>query len=141
MARQLTTKKTDRRILVVASLVLAAVMASLAWRELRGDLWQVAMYARERLAPQLWPHTPFESRTWSAAAVAERYVFARDLLPRLPGRTRDEIGELLGDQPKGDGWSYKLRPAGEVNLWYVLRLEFVDGRVSSARVRLAWLDP
>jgi hypothetical protein len=112
------------------------------WRSELGHYGRIVqMKWRERVLPLTWPRVRLEAEAWANTSPEERYRFARDAVNRLPGMTRDEVGRLLGDTPKGDRWLWQLKPAGEVNLWYALTVEFAGDRLSRADVALVWLDP
>jgi YD repeat-containing protein len=141
LGRQLTSSSTDRRLLVAIAVIGFGGNAYL-WRN---DLAQygriMKMKWRERVLPLTWPRHSLEAGVWASAPPGERYRYARDALQRLPGMTRTDVGQLLGETPTGDRWLWKLKPAGDVNLWYVLTVEFAGDRVSHAAVVLVWLDP
>ena len=74
------------------------------------------------LTPETWPHEPFTSEAWKAAAWDERYVYYEDLAERhlLDGATRERVIELLGtpngNRNRTDSITYLVRRR-ELNPW------------------------
>jgi len=101
--------------------------------------WQYMLH----IAPRMWPQERFSPEAWGRSAPTERYRLARDLLASgvLAGRSPGEVARLLGGREAESDVIYELRKAPEGNLWWVLHIEFSDGRVSRASTTLAWLDP
>ena len=141
LGRQLTSSRTDRRLLIAIVVVGMGGNAYLWRHDLAYYGWIMKMKWRERAVPLTWPRHTVEARVWASTPPRERYRYARDAVQRLPGMMRTDVGRLLGETPTGDRWLWKLKPAGEVNLWYALTIEFAGDRVSDADVVLVWFDP
>ncbi len=132
---------------VVASggcLVLVVVVASWQSDWPRSALHGVRLAYLSHVSPLFWPSEAFSPERWKVAPTSERYRFAKSLLSSgvLVGRTPAEVGVLLDASQKSDArWVMRLRRCGYRNLWWVLVVEFREGRVAASRRDMAWLDP
>jgi hypothetical protein len=68
-----------------------------------------------------WPRQPFSEEAWKRSSRGERYLFSKELLDLLEGRSETSVVELLG-QPDTQGSDY----AGKY-LAYVIRAESALG--------------
>ena len=120
----------------------------MGWRGVRGPS------LLPHVSPLTWPHDTFSSEAWKQTPPEGRYRLVRSLLSsdQLKGRTPGEVDRLLGgmrvdrrsclDQVGANETrcDYLLRKVGFQNIWWLLELEFKNGRVTEARRNLAWID-
>lgn len=146
--------KAKRRIIAWA-ITLATV--GIAVDRLTGG-WNAVFYAAhllylEHVPPLTWPRDTFSPEAWKQTPPGGRYRFVKSLLSsdQLTGRTPSEVDQLLGGMRADrlgcldmvgpdDHCTYLVRKVGSEGLWWILVVEFKDGRVSEARRTLAFID-
>lgn len=117
-------------------------------------LFEAHLLYLEPVPPLTWPHDTFSPEAWKQTPPEGRYRLVRSLLrsDQLKGRTPSEVDRLLGgmrvdrlsclDQvdAKETHCQYLLRKVGVQNLWWLLDLEFKNGRVTEGRRTVGWID-
>jgi len=144
MTRELKVTLSTGAVLAVGILTVGAVVAHERLGGWAGASYQARLWYIGHVPPLFWPSEPFTPEAWRRAPLETRYRFAKSLVAsgRLRGLSPDEVGTLLGATIPADSgrWLTPLRRVGFQNLWWVLILEFDEGRVKSARRDIAWLD-
>lgn len=141
----------------ITVVVIAAVTVGIIVDRHAGG-WDLVLYEAhlrylEHVPPLTWPRDTFTPEAWKQTPADGRYRFVKSLLSsdQLRGRTPSEVDRLLGGMRADrlgcldlvgpdDHCTYLVRKVGFQNLWWILLVEFKNGRVSEVRRTLAFID-